>query len=94
MPIAKLPEGFPEPKPLPTRYWEDEKWLEENIVELTRRYPDQWIAVLNRQVVAANRHLGEVNKIAYQREEEVGQGQCVYEFVEGGVRIYAPKPLV
>ena len=89
MPLAKLPEDFPEPEPLPKRFWEDERWINEHAMDLVRRYPDQWIAVLNREVVAAGKHLRTVQELGRQKACEVGRGQCVYDFVEAKVRFYA-----
>ena len=94
MPLAKLPDGFPEPEPPPKRFWEDEKWIGENIMDLMRQYPDQWIAVLDKEVVAASKHRLEVNRVAKQKEAEADQGQCVYEFIEGGVRFYASSAVI
>ena len=46
MSYAKLEKDFPQPKKLPKRYFEDSKWLRENLNELTKKYPDHWIAIL------------------------------------------------
>ena len=83
MPYAKLPKDFPEPEKLPKRYFEDSRWINENINELTEKYPDHWIAVLEKEVVIASADLGEVERVARQRAAEVGKGQCVYDFIEG-----------
>ena len=90
MPYAKLPKDFPEPKKLPKRYFEDSRWLEANINELTQKYPDHWIAVLEKEVVIASKDLGEVKKVAHKRAAEVGKGQCVYTFIEGLWRFHHP----
>ena len=94
MSCVKLPDSPPGPQLPPRRFWDDEEWIGENIMDLVRKYPDQWIAVLNREVVAASSHLEEVDRVAHAREAEAGQGQCVYEFIEGGVRFYAGQALV
>ena len=88
MPDAKLPKDFPLPQKLPKRYFEDSIWVEENINELTRKYPDHWIAVLEKEVVIASQDLAEVKRVAHRREAEVGKGQCVYTFIEGPGRFH------
>ena len=65
------------------RYAEDSRWINDNINELTQKYPDHWIAVLEKEVVIASKDLDEVKNVAQKRAAEVGEGQCVYSFVEG-----------
>ncbi len=38
-------------EPLPARFWEDEHWLFDHIAKLTRAYPEQWVAVYQKEVV-------------------------------------------
>ncbi len=83
MPYAKLPKDFPEPTKLPKRYSQDARWINENINALTQKYPDHWVAVLEKEVTVASEDLGEVDMVAHQREAEVSKGQCVYTFIEG-----------
>ena len=35
----------------------DQEWIEQNRESLTDQYPDQWIAVRNRRVIANDPHL-------------------------------------
>ncbi len=87
MSYAKLEKDSSEPKKLPKRYFEDSKWLRENLTELTKKYPDHWIAILEKEVVIASKDLGEVETVARKRETEVGVGQCVYTFIESFQRL-------
>jgi hypothetical protein len=82
MPYAKLPKNFPEPPKLPKRYFEDSRWINANINELTEKYPDHWIAVLQKEVIIASTDLGEVKRVAQKRVAEVGKGPCVYTLIE------------
>ena len=82
MPYTKQPKGFPEPTKLPKRYFEDKTWLRENLNELTEKYPNHWIAVLEKEVIIASKDLDKVKRVARQRAAEVAKGQCVYRFVE------------
>ncbi len=65
------------------RFAADSKWINDNINELTAKYPDHWIAVLEKEVVIASTDLGEVERVARQKAAERGKGPCVYDFVEG-----------
>ena len=85
MPYAKLPPDFPKPKIPPKEFWEDARWVDENYSELAQKYPDQWIAVYDREVIVANKYLGEVKKVARSKKFP---RQCVYSYVEGAMRVY------
>ena len=90
MPYAKHPKGFPDPPIRPQRHLDDTKWVDENYTELVQKYPDMWIAVLDKEVVIASKDLGEVFRMAEQKENEVGRGPCVYDFVESPLRFHRP----
>lgn len=77
-----------EPKGLSREYLEDQKWINDHYTELRRSYPDQWIAVLRGEVVAAGKDLGLVEREGQRRAREVSEDQSVYSFVEAGIRIY------
>ena len=34
------------------QFWEDMQWGENNYAELVKRYPDKWVAIVNKKVVA------------------------------------------
>ena len=82
MPIVKNPEDYTLPPPIPQRHIDDSNWIDENINELTEKYPDLWIAVLDEEIIIASKDLGEVYKVGQQKEDEVGRGTCVYTFIE------------
>jgi hypothetical protein len=89
-----MPKVFKEPKPLSQQYVADERWINEQITQLTRQYPDQWIAVLNQEVVAFGKHLGAVYRVAEQKADEAGIDQCVYSFIEGRPRYYSDQAVL
>ncbi len=39
--------------PTPKAWADDSDWISDHIEELTEQYPDQWVAVVDRRVVAA-----------------------------------------
>lgn len=73
------------PKPPPREFWDDDKWIVENITSLSKSYPDQWIAVVDRKVVSSGDNLREVIDKAKQL---TGRNQIPTHFVEKGVRAY------
>jgi len=87
MPIVKNPEDYTMPPPRPQRHIDDSNWIIENINGLTEKYPDMWIAVLDKEVVIASKDLGKVKTMARKKAREVGRGPCVYIFVESFQRL-------
>ena len=85
MPYAKLPPDFLKPKIPPKEYWKDKEWVNENYTELVKKYPDQWIAVYDKEVIVANKYLGEVEKVVQTKSFP---RQCLYVFVEGTIHFY------
>jgi hypothetical protein len=64
------PKDLPVPPPLPRRWFEDEKWLMDHELELAQQYPDQWVAVVNKEVVAVGKDAGAVEKLAREKTGE------------------------
>ncbi|MCH8290778.1 hypothetical protein IH992_06740 [Candidatus Poribacteria bacterium] len=87
MPIVKNPEDYTMPPPRPQRHIDDSNWIIESINELTEKYPDMWIAVLDKEVVIASKDLGKVKTMARKKAREVGRGPCFYKFVESLQRL-------
>ncbi len=91
MSYVKAPEVFPEFKLPSNRFFEDSHWVNENINELVKKYPDQWIAVYDKEIVAVDENLAEVEKVAAKKEIN---GQCVYSFIEGYSRFYKSESVL
>lgn len=72
-------------KPLPKRFWEDHEWMHEHYDQISRQYADEWIAVVNKTVVASGESIGEVKKKA---EEKSGKKHIPVMFIEKGIHIY------
>jgi hypothetical protein len=69
---------------MPDEFWEDRDWAFDNYPEWMRKYPDQWIAVVDKKVVAAGKDIGEIERIA---REKTGRKYFPVIYVEGRVRI-------
>jgi len=42
------------------QFWEDMQWGEDNYIELAKKYPDQWVAIANKKVVASGQSLRDI----------------------------------
>ena len=49
------------------QFWEDMQWGENNYAELVKRYPDKWVAIVNKKVVASGQSLGDIEIEAERR---------------------------
>lgn len=67
MPILWDEYTYPKHQPLPKGYREDEKWADEHLGELMEKYPNQWVAVVNKEVACVGKNLAEVKKVARQK---------------------------
>ncbi|HID86643.1 MAG TPA: hypothetical protein EYP55_04595 [Anaerolineae bacterium] len=67
------------------RYWEDQEWALDHYTELMAQYLDQWVAVVNKQVVAAGEGIKEARRVA---KEKTGEEHIPVIFLEGSFRVY------
>jgi len=67
MPILWDEYTYPKHQPLPKGYTEDRNWAYEHLGELTEKYPNHWVAVVNKEVVCVAKNLGDVEKVARQK---------------------------
>jgi hypothetical protein len=56
--------------------------------ELAQQYPDQWVAVFNKQVVAAGKNAGEVLQLA---QEKTGEREIVMDLVSPIHKFYSSR---
>jgi hypothetical protein len=80
-----MTESLKLPSPGPKEFWEDNKWANDNITEIVKQHPDQWVAVVGKKVVAAGKDPAEVERITV---EKTGHKEFVMFFVEKGVYVY------
>lgn len=72
-------------KALPEGFWEDDQWMHDHYDQLSRQYADEWIAVVDKIVVASGASIGEVKK---KTEEKTGKRNVPVMFMEKGIHIY------
>ena len=70
----------------PKEYWEDNKWVNEHSAEISQRYPNQWVAVVDKAVIAAGQDGAEVERTAI---EKAGKKDFVIFFAEKGIHVYS-----
>ena len=66
-------------------FWDDQQWGFAHHTELLPKYKDQWVAIVNKQVVSAGVDLGKVEDEAKQK---TGKTEIPVFFVECGAHIY------
>ena len=69
---------------MPDEFWEDKDWAFDNYSEWMQKYPDQWIAIVDKKVVAVGKNIREVERIA---QDKTGRKDFPVIYIEGGVRI-------
>jgi len=67
----------------PKEFWDDREWAYKHYSELVREYPDEWVAVANKEVVSANKDLGKVE----MKVKELGKKNVPIIFVECGSHV-------
>ncbi len=82
------PRDVPVPPPIPKRFFEDHKWLVEHSPDLAGQYPDQWVAVHDRKVIAAGKDAGQVLRSA---QEITGERDVAMDLVSTTRKFYSPR---
>ena len=67
------------------RFWEDQRWIVENMASLLEHYSGQWIAVYGGEVVAASKDLAVTGKESIRK---VGDTEIVTFFVAAENYVY------
>ena len=72
-------------KHMSKEFWEDLDWARDNHTQLAKRYPDEWVAVINKKVVAFGKSLKRVKEEAINKFKK--KDVAVF-FAECGEHIY------
>ena len=51
----------------PSAFWDDMKWAIGHYSELVRKYPEKWVAIVNKVVVAVGDSIKSVKREAQER---------------------------
>jgi len=61
------------------------RWGREHYSELVKKYPDKWVAIVDKSVVAVGEGIKEIRRAARQK---TGREHIVTLFVECGDHVY------
>jgi hypothetical protein len=70
---------------IPPRFWEDEDWAYEHYAHLLNLYPNKWVAVVNKKVVAVSDGSG---KILEEARAKTGQDHIAMVFIKDDSHVY------
>jgi hypothetical protein len=65
-------------------FWEDQEWGFKHYSELVRKYPDKWVAIVNKRVIVA----GGLESVEEESRKKTGKTNIPLIFVDGGSHIY------
>ena len=71
----------------PKEFWDDLKWGRKHYGELVRKYPDKWIAIVNKKVVAVGESIKKIEAEAMQKTGKE-KNKIPVMFVECGAHVY------
>lgn len=74
----------------PKEFWDDKNWGEKNYPKLQDKYPNKWIAIVNKRVVASGKSLKNT-ELEAERKTGVPRNRIPLLFVEGEVNILCKK---
>ena len=81
----KRAEDHPLVPPISEEYWEDREWAYDHMDDIVKAYPNLWVAVVDKKVIASGKVIAEVEKIA---EEKTGRKEVPIILAERGVHVY------
>ena len=87
MPILSVKEAAEMrlPSPVSKEYWENSEWAYEHMNKISAKYPNQWVIIFDKNVIAASKSGSEAERIA---REKVGDQEFVILFAEKEIRVY------
>jgi hypothetical protein len=77
------------PKPLPWDWKREYDWAFAHYHELSKRYPNQWVAFANHHVLAGGPRL---DRVMTKAHEQIDWPEIPHLFVESGIHLYAHRP--
>ena len=66
-------------------FWDDLRWGESHHTELLRTYRDEWVAILNKEVISSGINLAKVKEDA---QTKTGRSDIPVIYVDCGQHIY------
>jgi len=72
-------------KPASRQYWEDSEWAYENFTDIVRQYPDMYVGIYDKKVVASGKTIASVRESAHKK---IGIKELPIIFAEKKVYVY------
>lgn len=72
-------------KKISKEFWDDDEWAENHYIDLQDKYKDEWIAVVNEQVVSHGKSLAKVEEEA---KIKTSKKEISLTFIECGNHVY------
>jgi len=54
-------------KPAPKQYMEDSRWANENFTEIVKQYPDLYVGIYKKKVIASGKTIAEVEEEGFKK---------------------------
>lgn len=70
---------------IPRRFWDDQDWGLKHYAELVKKFPEMWVAIIGKKVVA---HGESPRKVRQKVREKIGVENIPVLFIESGVHVY------
>lgn len=78
-------KSFAKPTPVPDYVQADYRWADTHLSELAKKYPQKWVAVVDKKVVSHGKRPDHVLAEAYRRTKHP---HVAFLFVERGLHLY------
>ena len=69
------------------RFWEDMNWGFNNYSRLMKKYPDKWVAIVNKKVTSSGENIEEV-ELKAEKKSGKSKDEIPVIFIESGAHIY------
>ncbi|MBC8182380.1 hypothetical protein H8E88_14860 [candidate division KSB1 bacterium] len=67
------------------RFLSDREWAHKHFAEISKQFPNQWVAVYNKKIISANINGSEVEKTT---SKKLGHQDFFIFFAEKGIHVY------
>lgn len=77
--------AIPNPPPVPKSVLNDYRWADSHHLELAKKYPEKWVAVVGRRVVAYGKR---ADRVLAQAHRQTNRADVALLFVESRLHLY------
>ena len=77
--------AIPNPPPVPKYVLADYRWADSHHNELAKKYPEKWVAVLKKRVVAHGRR---ADRVLAEAHRQTNRADVALLFIESRLHLY------